>query len=612
MSVYSFNLKLCQKLFVNGGVAGVQYKNTVNGAGQLVHADIAAAVITGATARVITHRVGADVSSIATADIVGQGLFISNKTAAFATGEVNFKVKYKHGEKEKDQKVDIENKKIKWKGKKVEVHYYDIKKGELLHDKVLESDVYEVEVILLEKPDINIVEFDIETKGLKFYYQPELTQEEIDEGAERPENVIGSYAVYHESKQGDYSKMGLKNYRAGKVFHIYRPKIIDSAGTEVWGKLNITGNLLTVEIPQEFLNNAVYPVLVDPTFGYTTLGSSASTFNSDDAIASAIYSTPIEIDTPTDIDVALYGSSKNVKLLLWKGEGGAVVANSISGAIATETAKSWCSFSFTTTPTLDPITSYYIGGVTETTNTYFAYDSGTSGDTKKDTTNSYASPNSFSVYGNYAAKLSAYVTYTVISGTKTDSAVATSTDDSFCYSTGTALCYNSGGNVRLGYRSGASWGNTHAGFRFTGLSIPQGSIIQVARFKYTAYDTDATTDSVLIYGEDVDDSVTFVESNSDANSAKNKTATTASVAWTLPNQTDNYVYVSPEIKTVIQEVVNRSGYDSASAISVLIRNNGATENHNASSYDSASAEAAELHIVYTAGGAAERRMFLTQ
>jgi len=189
--------------------------------------------------------------------------------------EVNFKVKYKHSSKKNKQKVDIEGKKIKWKGEKTEVHYYDIKKGELLHDKVLESDVYEVEVILLEKPDTNIVSFDIETKGLKFYYQPELTQKEKDEGASRPENVVGSYAVYHESKAGDYSPMGLKNYRAGKAFHIYRPKIIDSAGTEVWGKLNITDNLLTVEIPQEFLDNAVYPVrhAAGLTFGYYNEGT---------------------------------------------------------------------------------------------------------------------------------------------------------------------------------------------------------------------------------------------------------------------------------------------------------------------------------------------------
>jgi hypothetical protein len=206
--------------------------------------------------------------------------------------EVNFKVKYKHAEKEKDQKVDIENKKIKWKGKKTEVHYYDLKKGEMLIGEELEHDVFEVEVILLEKPDTNIVEFDIETKGLNFYYQPALNSEDNPEAdsctetqcfkdgeviTHRPENVIGSYAVYHESKAGDYSKMGLKNYRAGKAFHIYRPKIIDNAGKEVWGKLNITDNLLTVEIPQEFLDNAVYPVrhAAGLTFGYLVNGGSS-------------------------------------------------------------------------------------------------------------------------------------------------------------------------------------------------------------------------------------------------------------------------------------------------------------------------------------------------
>ena len=78
--------------FTGGGVVGVQYKNTANGAGQMVHADVAAAVVTGATARVITHRVGADISSIATANITGQSLFISNKTAVFAAGTGTLKL----------------------------------------------------------------------------------------------------------------------------------------------------------------------------------------------------------------------------------------------------------------------------------------------------------------------------------------------------------------------------------------------------------------------------------------------------------------------------------------------------------------------------------------
>lgn len=72
--------------FAGGGVVGVQYKGTTAGLGTLVHADITAAQVTGATGRVISQRIGKDQSVIATADIVGQSLYISNKTAAFGTG----------------------------------------------------------------------------------------------------------------------------------------------------------------------------------------------------------------------------------------------------------------------------------------------------------------------------------------------------------------------------------------------------------------------------------------------------------------------------------------------------------------------------------------------
>lgn len=72
--------------FANGGVVNLQYKNTATGAGTTLHADIAASVVTGATGRIITERVAKDLSSIATADITGIGVYISNKTAAFITG----------------------------------------------------------------------------------------------------------------------------------------------------------------------------------------------------------------------------------------------------------------------------------------------------------------------------------------------------------------------------------------------------------------------------------------------------------------------------------------------------------------------------------------------
>ena len=130
----------------------------------------------------------------------------------------------------------------------------------------------EFEVELTEKPNTNVFKYKIQHKNLDFFYQPALTQKEIDEGANRPENVIGSYAVYHSTKKNHIQ--GQTNYKTGKAFHIFRPEIIDANGNKVWGELDIKGNTLTITIDQNWLDNAIYPVIVDPTFGYTTMGSS--------------------------------------------------------------------------------------------------------------------------------------------------------------------------------------------------------------------------------------------------------------------------------------------------------------------------------------------------
>lgn len=166
--------------------------------------------------------------------------------------------------------VQTEEEKIKWINGKKEVHFYD--KPELSED-----GGYEFEVILKEKPASNKLEFTIETKGLDFYYQPPLTQQEIDEGAERPENVVGSYAVYHKTKGGLNDSAGME-YKVGKAFHIYRPHVVDSLGNETWADLNINeqSGILTITIDQTWLDNAVYPVVVDPTFGYTSVGGSSN------------------------------------------------------------------------------------------------------------------------------------------------------------------------------------------------------------------------------------------------------------------------------------------------------------------------------------------------
>lgn len=199
-------------------------------------------------------------------------------------GEIDLGVAYRKVKGAAVQAADSE--KIEWKDEKEELHVYPLPVAE-----GMEEGGFEVEVYLKEKPASNTFTFALSgTENLDFFYQPALS-EETPEGqtctdtqctdadgtivSERPENVVGSYAVYHKEKAGH--RGGGLNYGTGKTFHIYRPKAIDAQGNEAWGILQVKNDTLSVEIPQSFLDSASYPVRVDPTFGYTSLGGSSQT-----------------------------------------------------------------------------------------------------------------------------------------------------------------------------------------------------------------------------------------------------------------------------------------------------------------------------------------------
>ena len=171
-----------------------------------------------------------------------------------------------------------------WKQDGTKAVFYDLDDSS-----IGEAGGFEFEVHLPKKPASNVIELTLNApKELEFYYQPPLTAEEIAEGCVRPENVVGSYAVYHASQSGDYSKLGGKNYKTGKAFHIYRPDATDAKGNKTWCDLilDIEKQTAIITIPQEWLDKSVFPVVVDPTFGYTSIGASSGTFQSVVAYAS--------------------------------------------------------------------------------------------------------------------------------------------------------------------------------------------------------------------------------------------------------------------------------------------------------------------------------------
>lgn len=125
------------------------------------------------------------------------------------------------------------------------------------------------ELVYKEKPPTYPFTVPLVSENLRWSKQPFLTQEDRDVGILRPENVEGSYAVYHVNKKNN-------KYMTGKAFHLYRPIVIDSEGKKAWCEIEVDRPIdptgLTVTPPQQFMDEATYPVTVDPDFGYAIIG----------------------------------------------------------------------------------------------------------------------------------------------------------------------------------------------------------------------------------------------------------------------------------------------------------------------------------------------------
>ena len=140
-------------------------------------------------------------------------------------------------------------------------------------------------------------------------------------------------------------------------------------------------------------------------------------------------------------------------------------------------------------------------------------------------------------------------------------------------------------------------GNQIIGLRYPSLSIPQGAIIASAYLQFTTDETNTGTCNLLIHGEDIDNSSAFT---STINNVSNRNTTTASASWNPPNwntvgQSDSDQQ-SSDLTTIIQEIVDRTGYNSSSAISLIITGSG---ERTAESFDGSASQAAQLCITYT-------------
>jgi hypothetical protein len=318
-------------------------------------------------------------------------------------GEANLTVKY--GKTKKNGKTER-----KQLTKRAE---YNVDgKETVVMDPSGDEEGFNIDIELSQKPDTNVFTYQLDNwEQFDFFYQPELTQEEKDQGAVRPDNVVGSYAVYHKTKKNH--KVGGINYETGKAFHIYRPKAIDANGVERWAELNITDGVLTVTVPQEFLDAAAYPVIVDPTFGYTTAGASQGWTDDRDCGGSAASSFPLsENGTITSLSAYTKSVGDLALMGIWDNSGSSPATSFNSPAVATAnytppSSPAWTTLSITETS--KSAGTYWLGvygqsNISNSANsTYLYYDSGGTGANSYCGSEWFGNDNKNSIYATYTA-----------------------------------------------------------------------------------------------------------------------------------------------------------------------------------------------------------------
>jgi len=290
-------------------------------------------------------------------------------------------------------------------------------KGDIEIDFFETENAFKFDYIIKKKPQINKLIFSIQSKNVDFFYQPELTQKEIDDGCLRPENVVGSYAVYMTNPGTNW--VGGKEYKVGKVAHIYRPHLYDSNGLEAWGNLHIENGIYEVTIPQDFLDKAVFPIKSNDTFGYESVGGSDLGLTDDRAyMFVGDHSLPGYDGTVSDINVYIRNGSGTrnhcIKGVLFDSDSGNIITNGIGNEQCTGSGTYVkLTSTFSTNPTIYSATGYGPGIVPNEDGAYMlmAYDDSGSNESIYDVSNNYASPQNMG--GRYAdnKKYSIYATY---------------------------------------------------------------------------------------------------------------------------------------------------------------------------------------------------------
>ncbi len=105
-----------------------------------------------------------------------------------------------------------------------------------------------------------------------------------------------------------------------------------------------------------------------------------------------------------------------------------------------------------------------------------------------------------------------------------------------------------------------------SGMRFTDIPVAKGQTILEARLVFTADSSQSGATTLRFKGEMGADAATFVDQKNDLSA---RVKTTASVDWVAPDQSAGVQYTSPDLKDIVQEIVDGSGWVPGNAIALF-------------------------------------------
>ncbi len=144
-------------------------------------------------------------------------------------------------------------------------------------------------------------------------------------------------------------------------------------------------------------------------------------------------------------------------------------------------------------------------------------------------------------------------------------------------------------------------GDQLVGLRFVGVNIPSGATITNAYVQFKADEINSENTNLVIHAQATDNASEFKSTSLNISS---RPKTTSSVIWSPPSWNIKGLagadQKTPDLASVIQEVINRPGWTSGNVLALIITGTG---ERTAESYEGDAAGAPLLHVSYQTGGA---------